>query len=182
MSRTRVLLVALAGVLVAASLAVPATAGKGKAAVHQPPFKLGPSGGDEWNFIDADGASGRMGVFRLFPGVPPVVGCTPEPAAGWATFKVKHKVDRPTDTVTVAFDAVMSTYSWVNVTVENQAGGFIGVGKLQGPHAGAGKVKVKLFRRPDVGTEITVKFGLQLGDACPQVEGAGANFESVKID
>jgi hypothetical protein len=179
-------LVLLMTVVLAAFSVPPAAQGAakqaaGKGAVHEPPYKAGPTGGDEFNHIEADPASGNMAVLRLFPGVPPVVGCTPEPAAGWAMFQVKHKVKQPVSKVTLAYTAALDPYSWVSVGARDSKGEWLGVRKRQGPHAGDGTLTAKLFDKPKRGETITIEFGLQLGDACPQAGEASAMFPSVTV-
>ena len=63
-----------------------------KPKTYKPPYKNGPSGGDEFNYVHRDPETGQIAVVRAFPGVPPVVGCAPEPSAGWGMFKVEHRV------------------------------------------------------------------------------------------
>jgi hypothetical protein len=164
------------------ALAAPAPAGKGKSSTHKPPYKMGPSGGDEFNYVHQDPESGEIFVGRLFPGVPPVVGCTPEPAAAWGMLRTKHHVLDRVDSVVVNFEGAIEAYAWVTAGVRDERGGWLGVKKMQGPHAGAGKLVVKLHRRPRMHSQITIEFGLQLGDACPQVGGALASFPSIKVN
>lgn len=156
-----------------------AAAKRGK--VYEPPYRKGPTGGDEWNYVHADRRSGEMAIFRLFPGVPPVVGCYPEPSAGWGNFTIKHRVARPVSAVKVHFDAALDPYAWVTVGARDARGRWLGVRKRQGPHLGAGRLTARLHDRPRRGETITVEFGLQLGDACPQVGSALATFTSVRV-
>lgn len=174
----------LAGVVatLALSLTLPATAVAGKSAIHEPPYKKGHSGGDEFNYINADPQTGQVTLLRLFPGVPPVVGCAPEPAAGWATLTQKHDTRGPIDKVIVNFDGFLEPYAWVYATIRDSKGDAIGLRKLQGPHAGAGSLKVDIFKQPKKGSTIEIEFGAQLGDACPQVGGADVTFSSIKIN
>lgn len=176
----RMVPILLIAVLAAVSLVAPATAGKKKGDVHKPPYKKGPSGGDVWNYIEADPKTGEMTVMRVFPGFSPVVGCAPEPDAGWATFRLMHDVDSRVGTVTVNYDAMLDPYAWITVVVRDGRGS-LGLGKFQGPHLGAGRLKVALFRRPKTGSQIEVEFGAQLGDSCPQVGGAHVSFPSIAI-
>ena len=183
MRRTVVALALVA--LVLAALFAPASASvgkKGKADVHKPPYKKGNQGGDEWNYVHADPETGEVAVFRFFPGISPVVGCEPEPAAGWATLKVPHRVKEPIDTVTVNFEGAMEPYAWITAVVWDSHHHSLGVNKFQGPHTGEGALKVDLFRRAEPGSEVIVEFGAQLGDSCPQVGGAAVSFPSVEID
>ena len=152
-----------------------------KAKSYEPPYKDGPSGGDEFNFIEADPSSGNMAVLRVFPGIPPVTGCAPEPSAAWAMFRVKHKVKAPVSKVSVAYTAAVGVYGWITVGARDAKGEWLGVKKRQGPLAESGELTAKLFDKPSRGETITVEFGLQLGDACPQVETASAMFPSVTV-
>ena len=175
-------LVALFALVVAAVLVPSAAHGaKKKGAVHEPPYKAGPSGGDGFNHVEADPSSGNMAVFRLFPGIPPVTGCAPEPSAAWAMFRVKHDVKTPVSKVTVAYSAAVGAYGWITVGARDSKGEWLGVKKRQGPLAESGELTAKLFDKPRPGETITVEFGLQLGDACPQAEGASAMFPSVTV-
>jgi hypothetical protein len=168
--------------VLAATLVPPAAQGAAKkAATYEPPYKAGPSGGDEFNHVEADPASGNMAVLRFFPGIPPVVGCTPEPAAGWAMFRVKHKVKQPVSKVTLDYTAALDAYSWITVGARDAKGEWLGVRKRQGPSAEEGTLTAKLFDKPKPGETITIEFGLQLGDACPQVGEAAAMFPSVTV-
>ena len=146
---------------------------------YKPPYKNGPTGGDEFNYVHRDRDTGQMAVFRVFPGIPPVVGCEPEPSAGWGMFRVEHRVKRPVKAVSVVFDGALDPYSWVTVGAR-RGKDWLGVKKYQGPHEGSQTVTARLFDRPR-GGRITLEFGLQLGDACPQVGASAVQFTSVKV-
>ncbi|HJR45743.1 MAG TPA: hypothetical protein VJ927_09075 [Actinomycetota bacterium] len=182
MRRALVLLVAL---LVGAALLMPSSAvaaKKGKGDVYKPPYKKGNQGGDEWNYVNADPQTGEVEILRFFPGFSPIVGCEPEPAAGWATLKQSHRVQGSADKVTVRFDAMLEPYAWLTAVVWDANKDSLGLAKFQGPHQGTGAMKINLFRRPQPGSEITVEFGAQLGDSCPQVGGAMVTFPSIEVD
>lgn len=166
--------------VIAGSLNAPAMAAKKKGDVYKPPYKKGPSGGDRWNYVEADPKTGEMTIMRLFPGISPVVGCAPEPDAGWATFRLPHKVDSKVRSVIVNFDGMLDPYAWITVVVRDGRGS-LGLNKFQGPHEGSGKVKIPLFRRPKRSSRIEVEFGAQLGDSCPQVGWAHVSFPSIAI-
>ena len=167
--------------LLVGALAGAAPAAKRKGDVHEPPYKAGPSGGDEFNYYTTDPQSGEVFVGRLFPGIPPVVGCAPEPAAGYAMLQVPHKVTSPFDKVTIAYDAQLEPYAWITGGVRDAQGEWLGVAKLQGPHVGDGKLKIDLHHRPQPGSTVKIEFGVQLGDACPQLGFGHATFPSVTV-
>ena len=178
----RAIVALLVAAAVALSLVAPASAGKGKAGVHKPPYNKGHQGGDSWNYIHADRKTGEVAVFRAFPGFSPVVGCAPEPDAGWATLTETHHVLGRIDKVIVNFEGVLEPYAWAYAGVSNAKGNSIGVAKFQGPHTGAGKLKIDLFKQPPRHSTIEIEFGAQLGDSCPQVGAAALSFPSIKID
>jgi hypothetical protein len=177
------LALALAVALAALSLSAgTSAAGGGDKAVHKPPYKKGPTGGDQFNYVQTDPKTGEVNVLRIFPGIPPVVGCAPEPSAGWAMLTVPHHVTSPIEKVTVNFNAQLDPYSWVTAGVRDAHGEWLGVRKLQGPLAGDDKLVVTLNDHPAPNSEIVVEFGVQLGDACPQIGGASATFPSIVIE
>lgn len=181
--RRSLLATLLAAVLVVAVVA-PVTAGAakgGKASVHKPPYEKGNQGGDSWNYIEADPKAGTVQVLRAFPGVSPIVGCAPEPAAGWATLTLKHGVKSPANKVKVKFDAVLDPYAWVYAVVWDGKHNSLGLEKFQGPFAGSRSLTVDLFRKARRGSEITIEFGAQVGDACPMLSGADVSFSAIKI-
>ena len=171
----------LAVVVLVASLLTPQVAdAKGNA--YKPPYKQGPQGGDDYNHVESDPESGRITIVRANP-EPGPLGC-PDSHAGWANFKVKHRVRhrrRPVKAVAVHYaEAEMDHYSWmvVRVTKRKKA---IGFKSYQGPTAGeSGKIVAKLKRRVKKGW-IGIEFGLQVSGACGQAEAASASFPRVKV-
>lgn len=171
-----------AAVVLVVAMAMPGAAVAGKKGhTYEPPYKNGPAGGDRWNHVERDPESGQMGVFRVFPGFSPVVGCVPEPSGGWGMFHVKHEVKDPVSKVTVTFETALDPYAWVTVGARNARGDWLGVKKFQGPFAGDDKLTAQLFDKPRVGDTITLEFGLQVGDSCPQVSAAVASFPSIEV-
>jgi hypothetical protein len=180
--RTRRSAAVLLALLVALALVSPAAAGKkGDGSVHRPPYKKGPSGGDEWNYVHSDPQAGQVAVVRTFPGFSPVVGCEPEPSAGWAMLRVPHHVNRRPRSVIANFEGALDPYSWLMVAARSPNGDWLALKKIQGPLAGSGKVKARFFRTPKRGSDITIEFGVQLGDSCPQVGVAAAEFPSIVV-
>ena len=184
MMQRRTVLALIAAVALLGLVAGPSVAGRhhhGKT-VHEPPYKKGPSGGDEFNYVQADPQAGEVTIVRVFPGIPPVVGCEPEPSAGWAMLRVPHQAHGTIHKVTVNFEADLDPYAWVTAGVRDEQGQWLGVRKFQGPHTGPGKLVVTLNDQPPAHSAITIEFGVQLGDACPQVGGGTASFPSIVIE
>ena len=158
-------------------------AGTAVAAARQyaPPFAAGPSGGDEWNYIDADTESGRVTVVRFYPEPGNVVGCAGR--AGYANLEVRHKVAGPIGSVTIAHeDSGWDAYSFVTVLVKTTGGRWLGAKKVRGPGQGAGEIQVPIIGgNPRKGTTIRILFGLELAAACPSFGGGSIGFTSVTV-
>jgi len=178
----KTLAIAAAAVTMAAS-ALGAPSKDARAAKHKPPYKLGPSGGDEYNHVEADRESGTMTIFRVFP-FPGSIGCIPESRAAWATFTVAHEVDRPVSWVTLNYDDVfLDGNTWMTLHVRGDDGEWLGYKSRQGPAAaGSGALKLHIGDRSPRAGSIEVRFGLQVSSACPQVMSAHASFPSVEVD
>ena len=91
-----------------------------------------------------------------------------------------HKVTKRVKAVSATSRECSTSTAWVTVGARLPSGKWLGVKKFQGPFQGTREVTAKLFQRPKNG-RIVVEFGLQLGDACPQVGGGDVEFESVEI-
>ena len=183
-SSSRWLLIPLiAGLIVAGLLQAPATgAGKGDRDVarHKPPYKMGPTGGDEYNEIQADPESGTIRIVRLYP-EPGPLGC-PDSHAAWANFKVVHTLEhRRIRHVAVKYeDFEADGYVFLTVTVKQHKKS-IGFRSLQGPAAGqSGILRAKLNKWPRKG-KLTALFGLQVSSNCPQGEASSVSLPQINF-
>jgi hypothetical protein len=147
---------------------------------YGPPYTEGPSGGDNWNFIQADAASGRVTVFRFYP-QPGSIGCGG--AGGFASLQVAHRVQGSIGKVTIEYaDSGWDAYSFASVLVRTASGRWLGAKKVRGPALDAGTIEVPIVGgRPRSGTRITIRFGLELASACPSVGGGSIEFTSVTV-
>jgi hypothetical protein len=171
----------LAAVALASAFISPGAHAATSSKTYQPPYKVGPAGGDAYNFTYRDAGTGRMAVARTFPGINPIVGCYPAADAGWATFDVSHRVSRSISSVSLHFDGVLDAYSWVTLTVRAKRR-WLGVRKFQGPFGGQDQeLTLKLRRTARHGEPVMIEFGVQLGDACPQAGLASVQFPSLTV-
>lgn len=172
----------LATVVAASLFAVSpsAHARRSAAKTYGPPYAAGPSGGDEWNYISADAATGRISVFRFYP-QPGSIGCGGE--GGFAYLQVVHRVQGSLGKVTLEYaDSAWDGYSFVSVLVRTTSGRWLGARKIRGPGADEGTIEVPIVGgRPKSGTRVLIRFGLELSSACPSLGGGSVEFTSVTM-
>jgi hypothetical protein len=148
---------------------------------YEPPFAPGSSGGDEWNYVDADAESARVTVGRFYPFPPEPASCPGR--GGYANLEIRHRVTGPLGAVTVAYeDSAWDAYSFVTLLVKTTGGRWLGAKKVRGPGQGAGEIQVPIVGgNPRKGTTIRILFGLELASACPSFGGGSIGFTSVTV-
>lgn len=166
-----------AGLAVAAALlAVPTSSTAAPATTYEPPFALGPSGGDR-GYASAE-PDGRVVVARAYP-APGPISC---PGGGsYATLVVNHKDRKPVRTVTAAFtDALVDPFVYVSVGVRDATGRWIGSVKTGGA-TGSGQTVVPVRWDSTVRPPLQVVLGLELSTACPHADAGMLRFTSVTV-
>jgi hypothetical protein len=165
-----------AAVLLVVALLLGATGG-GK--TYKPPFKLGPSGGDDFNYVTAE-PDGSVTAVRMYPLPPEGVRCSG--SAGWATLRVDHTSRTPQRSLKVAYtNAAVDPYTFITVTAK-VGNRYIGSKKVRGPLLGDGTVAVPLrWPAGEVARTAKVLFGLELTSACPALDGAHVQFTTVTL-
>lgn len=161
------------------ALAAPALS-RADGGTYTAPYAMGPQGGDQFNRIEADPATGEMSILRYSVNAPFSGGLGCGGQGGFVFFAVSHDATDPVTSVTVSYtDALVGPYAFVNVGVR-QGDGFLDGEVQRGIITEAGSVTVDL-PQPAIGA-LTVWFGLQVSSACPPappVEGAMLTFTSV---
>lgn len=170
------------GLVASGLFASPAGGQQAKRQVVQkkPPYKMGPTGGDEFNEIQADPDSGRITIVRLYP-EPGPIGC-PDSHAAWANFKVTHKLKkRRIRHITARYQEFEADgYTWLTISVK-QRGKSIGYRAVQGPAvAQSGVLRARLWKWPRKG-KLKVLFGLQVSSNCPQGEASSVSIPQVNF-
>jgi hypothetical protein len=166
----RASLIAIAAILLIAG-------GGGK--TFSPPFKVGSSGGDRYNYVSAS-KDGAVTVMRMYPLPPGGVECTG--SAGWATLRAVHRTAQKQRSVRVAYSgAALDPYTFMTVTAK-AAHHYIGAKKIRGPLTGDGTVNVPLhWPRGDRARTVTIEFGLEMTSGCPGIDGGHAQFDKVTL-
>lgn len=152
------------------------------------PYAAGPRGGDAFNLIQADAASGRAAVLRLQPPIPGGgLGCGGR--GGFATFEVRG-ITQPISRVTLSVDeAAWNPFTWVTLSVVATDGAdaprFVGTQKVRGPGAGSSTVELAIEpgEQVAVGVAQSVRFGIEVSSSCvPAIDGGAARFPSVSVE
>ena len=168
---------AVLALLAVAALLGPATpSGAAPATTYEPPFALGPSGGDR-GYASAE-PGGRVTVARGYPMIGPI-SC---PGGGsYATLLVAHKDKAPVRSVTASFtEALVDPFVYVSVGVRDATGRWIGSVKTGGAQ-GSGEIVVPVRWDRTVRPPLQVLFGLELSTACPHLDAGTIRFTSVTV-
>ena len=162
--------------LMALLLALGATGGT---KTYKPPFKLGPSGGDRWNYVSAE-RDGTVTVLRAFPLPPEGVKCSGQ--SGWAKLKVERTTRTPQRSLRVAYtNALVDPYTILSVSAKTGRR-HIGYKRVFGPIQGDGTVKVPLhWPKGREKRTVRVLFGLELTSGCPAFDGGRVEFTKVTL-
>jgi hypothetical protein len=134
----------------------------------------GPAGGDQFNFRNVDAASGRITVVRAYP-QPGSFNCAG--AGGYATFDVVHPGSA--SSATLSFSETASTpFAWITLSIVRPSGVYAGTEKLRFPLE-SGTLTLALPQA--AAGPVTIRFGVEVASACPNVDGATAMFPSVSV-
>lgn len=175
MRLTRILGAAAAGAAALAMLPASA-ASSGKS--YQAPFKVGPSGGDNFSYHDAS-ADGTVTVARVYP-IPGAINCTK--GAPYAKLQIPLKATKAVKKVVVSYDnAAVDNFTFAMVGLRD-AKRWYGSTTLRGLVSGSGTIMLK----PDDGQgpfphRLIVEFGLQQSSACPNADAGTIQFTKVEV-
>ena len=172
---TRRLVAAAVIALCAVTAAPPSQAAT--VATYEPPFALGPTGGDNRGVASAE-PEGRVLVARAYP-APGPISC---PGDGhFATLQVAHKAKGAVRSVTAEFtDALVDPFVYVSVGVRDATGRWIGSKKVGGA-TGSGEVVVPVRWDRSVKLPLQVQFGLELSTACPHADAGTLRFTKLTL-
>jgi hypothetical protein len=159
--------------LMASLLVLMLTAPAGAANTYGPPYKVGPSGGDNHSMATADPNTGHIMIFEDNLRQSAAVACAGDGPR--ATLLATHPVTGPVAAVDVAFvDAHLTQNVVIDVLVTGSESGWLGhksdFGEMDGE---SGSVKVPIQGKPVNGETMTVQFGLQVGPGCLPAQPVG---------
>jgi hypothetical protein len=161
------------GVALAASLMVVTLATPAGAATYGPPYKVGPSGGDNHSMHSADPNTGHIMIFEDNLRQSAAVVCAGDGPR--ATLLARHTVEGPLSAVNVNYtDARLTQNVVIDVLVTGSKSGWLGhraaFGEMEGE---SGSLRVPIQGKPVDGEVVTIQFGLQVGPGCLPAQPVG---------
>ncbi len=140
------------------------------------------TGGDAFNRHFSDPSKGQIAVVRVNP-IPGAVNCGG--VGGYAYYTISHTVTTPVTEVRARFtDALVDTYAWLTLSVVDAARPYATT-KRAGPLLGDGTLVVPatdpLGNGVPVGQTMSIRVGVEVSSACPNVDGGMATFPEVTV-
>jgi hypothetical protein len=177
MSRAVRLLVAV-GAAAALVTVAPADAAP-KKHVYSAPFKIGPSGGDQFSYHSAT-SDGTVTVGRVYP-IPGAINCTK--GGPFARLLVLHKARGPVHRVVATFDsALVDPFTFVKLGLRDSAHHWYGLTTVRGAVTGSGTIALKPIRNQGrFPRTLVVEFGLDQSSACPNADEGTIHFSKIEV-
>ncbi len=154
---------------------------------YRAPYEAGPSAdagsGATRDYTDVNTATGEVTVLRA-NATPGAIGCAAR--GNYAYLRVEHPVGDRVKQVTVVYEkASITPFTWLKVNVRGQVGGvdqYVGSQDVRGQKLNeSGNLIVEIKRAPDLGSTMTIDFGIETASACPNADGGTATFPAVAV-
>ncbi len=168
--------VAVAGVMTS----WPASAASHGSRTYQAPFKLGPSGGDQFSYHNAS-TDGSVTVGRAYP-IPGAINCVK--GAPYAKLQVPITVTKQVRKVVASYDSsAIDNFTFAMVGLRDKSlNRWYGTKTDRGFVTGSGTITLKPDRQQgEFPRKLTVEFGLQQSSACPNVDAGTMHFTSIQV-
>ncbi len=156
---------------------------------YRAPFAAGPTsdggdGGGEYTYSSVDPATGQVDILSLNI-VPGAVGCGATGAFGY--LRVSHTVTEPVNRVMFAYSgASLTQYAWLKLNARGVVDGveqYVASKGVRGQMLNdSGIFVAELDSQPDLGSVMTIDFGLESGSACPNADGGRVTFSAVSVN
>jgi hypothetical protein len=169
---------AAVGVAVVGVLAVGNGADAAGTTRYAAPFKVGPSGGDQFSYHDAS-ADGNVTVGRIYP-IPGAINCNK--GGPYAKLFVQHKAVKPVKKIVLTYDsAAVDNFTFLMLGL--RAGHhWLGSTTVRGVLTGSGTVTLRPPRQQgDLPRVLTIEFGLQQSSACPNADVGTVHISQVEV-
>jgi hypothetical protein len=170
-------LMAAAGCVAALVATAPADAAPTK--IYSSPYKIGPSGGDQFSYHSAT-SDGTVTVARVYP-VPGAINCTK--GAPYAKLLVLHKATGAVHKVVATFDsAAVDPFTFVQLGLRDKQHHWYGLKTVRGAVTGSGTVTLKTSTRGlHFPKTLVIEFGLQQSSACPNADEGTIHFSKIAV-
>lgn len=147
----------------------PESSQAGAATVHRPPYRAGPSGGDNHTVTKNNPQAGTVMVLEHNTRQAAFVHCIGN--GPMSMLRVEHPVTKPVSSVKIDYSSAVLTDSVVmNAVVTGSSSGWLGQGASLGPKEApgdwAGTIDIPLDRSPEAGETLMIQFGLQTHAGC----------------
>jgi hypothetical protein len=155
-----------------------ADAAGGGTARYSAPFRIGPTGGDQFSYHDAS-SQGTITVGRVYP-IPGAINCTK--GAPYAKLLIQHKAVRPVKKIVLSYDsAAVDNFTFLMLGLRN-GNHWIGSTTVRGVLTGSGTVTLRPPRRQgNLPRLLTIEFGLQQSSACPNADAGTLHISRVEV-
>lgn len=172
-------------VLAVAALAIAAPSiGHAATREYTPAWQLGSTNapGDVFNRYVVDAETGQMTLARA-GATPATIGCGG--SGPFANFIVEYPDANVVKSVTIHYEnTLLEPYAFMHAGIYRD-GHYVDSVELRGPILGSGDVVLDLSPSTNIDADVTgpftVEFGLNIGSACPNVDGGTATFTKVTI-
>jgi hypothetical protein len=168
-----------------AAAVVVATVGPADASSHhvyKAPFKLGPSGGDQFSYHSAS-KDGTVTVARVYP-FPGVINCTK--GAPYAKLLIVFTAKQPVHKIVATYDsAAVDPFTFVQLGLRDttkKTHHWYGLKTIRGAVTGSGTVTLKPYMpEGSLPKQLVIEFGLQQSSACPNADEGTIHFSKVEV-
>lgn len=181
------LLIAAIGLAGATLVTAPSASAGGT--TYRAPFQAGPAStsadddGGEFTYSSVNPSTGQVDVMSLNI-VPGAIGCGATGAFGY--LRVNHTVGGAIDKVMFAYSgASLTQYAWLKLNIRGVVNGveqYLGSKAVRGQMVhDSGTFVTALDKQPDLGSVMTIDFGIESGSACPNADGGRVTFSTVTV-
>ena len=176
----RVLRAAVAAVAVAGLLTGWPASAAPSGHTYKAPFKLGPSGGDQFSYHNAS-TDGTVTVGRIYP-IPGAINCVK--GAPYAKLQVPITATRQVRKIVASYDSsAIDNFTFAMVALRDKAANrWYGTTTDRGFVSGSGTITLKPdHQQVEFPRKLIVEFGLQQSSACPNADAGSMHFTSIQV-
>jgi hypothetical protein len=150
--------------------------------VYKAPFKIGPTGGDQFSYHSAT-SDGTVTVGRVYP-FPGVINCTK--GGPYAKLLIVFRATRAVRKIVASFDtAAVDPFTFVQLGLRDTAKRthhWYGLKTVRGAVTGSGTVTLRPYMAEGpFPKRLVIEFGLEQSSACPNADEGTIHFSQVEV-